>query len=93
MYKYNLEKRCSKRISIKEYGTVCLNKETLKVWILNISAKGALIKFINRVSFPKNEIFNLSIKPYDSFIHLNFVCEMVHCCDELTGVKFVPITA
>ena len=88
-----LEKRRFKRLKFKEDGIVQLDKDTLKVKLLDISAKGALIKFVNRVSFRKNDKFNLSFNPVNSFILLNFVCEIVHCCNKLAGVEFVPITA
>jgi len=88
-----LEKRRFKRLKFKEDGIVQLDKDTLKVKLLDISAKGALIKFVNRVSFRKNDKFNLSFNPVNSFILLNFVCEIVYCCNKLAGVEFVPITA
>jgi len=86
-----LEKRRFKRLEIKEDGLVLLDKDTLKVKLLDISAKGALIKFVNRVSFRKNDKFNLSFNPVKSSILLTFVCEIVHCCNNLAGVKFAPI--
>lgn len=87
-----LEKRRFKRLKFREDGLVLLDKETLKVKLLDISAKGALIKFVNRVSFRKNEKFNLSCSPVNSSILLTFVCEMVYYCNKQAGVKFAPIT-
>lgn len=85
-----LEKRRFKRLNFNEDGMVQLDKDTLKVKLLDISAKGALIKFVNKVSFRKNEKFNLSFNPANSSILLTFVCEIVHCCNELAGVRFAP---
>jgi c-di-GMP-binding flagellar brake protein YcgR len=86
-----LEKRRFKRLKFKENGLVQLDKDTLKVKLLDISARGALIKFVNRVSFRNNEKFNLSFSPVNSSILLTYVCEIVHCCNKLAGVKFSPI--
>lgn len=86
-----LEKRRFKRLKFKEDGLVQHDKDTLKVKLLDISAKGALIKFANRVSFRKNEKFNLSCSLVNSSILLTFVCEIVHCNNKLAGVKFAPI--
>jgi hypothetical protein len=88
---YYLEKRRFKRLKFMEDGIVQFDKGTLTVKLLDISAKGALLKFVNRVSFRKNDKFKLLFKPVNSFILLTFVCEMVHCCDKLTRVKFVPM--
>jgi c-di-GMP-binding flagellar brake protein YcgR len=88
-----LEKRRFKRLKFKEDAIVQLDKDTLKVKLLDISAKGALIKFVNEISFRKNDKFNLSFNPVNSFILLNYVCEIVHSCGNLARVRFVPITA
>jgi c-di-GMP-binding flagellar brake protein YcgR len=87
------EKRRFKRLKFKEDGFIQLDKKTLNVTLLDISAKGALLKFVNRVSFRKKDKFKLSFNPDNSSVLLNFVCEIVHCCNKLAGVKFVPITA
>jgi len=86
-----LEKRRFKRLKFKEHGLVQLDKDTLKVKLLDISAKGALIKFANRVSFRNNEKFNLSCSLVNSSILLTFVCEIVHCSNKLAVVKFSSI--
>jgi len=86
-----LEKRHFKRLKFREDGLVQLDNNTLKVKLLDISAKGALIKFVNRVSFRKNDKFSLSCSPINSSILLTFMCEIVHCCNKLAGVKFASI--
>ena len=93
MRESHLEKRRFKRLKFEEDGIIQFDEDTLKVKLLDISAKGAMIKFANKVSFHKNDMFNLSFNPVNSFILLNFVCEMVYCCNKLAGVEFVPITA
>ena len=87
-----LEKRRFKRLYFEEDGIVQLDKNTVQVTLLNISAKGALIKFLNKVSIRKHDTFDLSFYPVKSSMIIKCACEIIYCCNKLAGVMFVPIT-
>lgn len=69
-----------------------LDKITMHVTLLNISAKGALIKFLNKVNIRKHDTFDLSFYPEKSSMIIKCACEIIYCCNKLAGVKFVPLT-
>lgn len=87
------ERRRFKRLKFKMKSIVQLDNRTIEVKLLDISPKGALIDFGNALSLRKNDRLKLSVSPDDSVILLHFEGEIVHSCDNLARLMFLPISA
>jgi hypothetical protein len=59
--------------------------------LLNISLKGALVEFVDRVSFQLGDILNITFELNDLDIALQFRSKVMHYRYNIVGVKFIQI--
>lgn len=72
--------------SVVEVGSFSAEAE-----LMDISMKGALVSFSSPVPFAMHQQGNLAIHLDASDIVMHFETEVVHCRDNLAGLKFVGV--
>ncbi len=92
MVEPQMEKRRCKRLKLKENCTIMVDDLSIKVKLLELSPKGALIECKNGISFLEKEKLKLSVCPDDSAVLLHFEGEVVYRRENQIGVSFFPIT-
>ncbi len=91
MVKLQMEKRRYKRLKLKENCTVTVDDLSIKVKLLELSPKGALIQCENGISFVEKEKLELSVCPDNTAVLLHFEGEVVYCRENQIGISFLPI--
>ncbi len=64
---------------------------SIKVKLLELSPKGALIQCENGISFLEKEKLKLSVCPDNTAVLLHFEGEVVYCRENQIGISFLPI--
>jgi hypothetical protein len=62
-----------------------------EVRLLDISLKGALVEYDSAISVARGDAWRLFFRLDNSEIILEFGAEVIHCHDNLAGVKFVEV--
>ena len=92
MVEPQMEKRRYKRLKLNENCTVSVDDLSIKVKLLELSPKGALIQCENGISFLEKEKLKLSVCPDNTAVLLHFEGEVVYCRENQIGISFLPIT-
>ncbi len=77
------------RVSFAEKSIVQFGDCSFEVDLLDISLKGALVRFGNAVDCRQGDRWRLSFQLGDSDIVMQFTTEVAHARDNLVGVKFI----
>lgn len=93
MVEPQMEKRRYKRLKLKENCTINGDDFSIKVKLLELSPKGALIECENGVSFLEKDKLKLSVCPENTDVLLHFEGEVVYCRENQIGISFLPITS
>ena len=84
-----MEKRRFSRICLSEKSFVEYGDNTMAVELMDISLKGALLRFDQPVACRQGDNWRLSFNLGGSDIVMKFKAEVVHVRIDLVGVKFV----
>jgi c-di-GMP-binding flagellar brake protein YcgR len=84
-----MEKRRFSRVGLAEKSIIEHDGRSFEVSLVDISLKGALVRFGNAVSCSLGDRLNLSFLLGGSDIPMQFSTEVVHVHDNMVGVKFI----
>jgi len=85
------EKRRFSRVKCAEKCIVETGSKTVEGWLQDISLKGALVKHSGDISIERGDKWKLFFQLNHSDIVLQFDVQVVHCWDNLAGVKFIEM--
>jgi hypothetical protein len=85
----HMEKRRFTRIMFEEKCVVDFDDRSVDARLLNVSLKGATVKFEEDVVLRQGDDWRLSFHFGNPDFILQFGVEVVHSCGNLAGVKFV----
>jgi hypothetical protein len=83
------KRRRFSRIGFEEKSIVEHNGQYFEVNLVDISLKGALVRFGNAISCSRGDRWNLSFHLGGSDIPMRFSVEVVHVQNNIVGVKFI----
>jgi hypothetical protein len=86
---YHMEKRRFTRIMFEEKCVMEFDDRSADARLLNISLKGATVKFEEDVALRQGEDWRLSFHLGNPDFILQFGVKVVHSCGNFAGVKFV----